>query len=246
MVTPNCPKCRRVIAAADVNPAADVAFCRACNLAHKLSELVCREELDSGIDLTRPPQGVWYQSNGVGTLVGATHRSVGGAVGALAISLFWNGIVSVFVLLALSSTLHLLHVPVPDWFPAPKMNGSGMGVGITIFLWLFLTPFIVIGLAMIGAFFSALGGRTEVLIHSSEGVLFRGIGSIGWKKRFNPQAVKDVRIDERQWRDSDGDRQRKTDIVMELHDGKLIKLGSSLTAERRKFLAAALRKALSL
>lgn len=200
--------------------------------------------MDSGIDPNHPPAGAWYRNDGAGPVIGATHRSPGAAIGALAVALFWNGIVSVFVLLALASTLRHLGGPLPDWFLAPNMNGSPMSVGMTIFLWVFLTPFIAIGLVMIGAFLSALGGRTEVRMHNADGVVFTGIGALGWRRRFDASAVKDVRVDDRQWRDSDGDRRRKTCILIETRDGKQVRLGSLLTAERRKFVAGALRRVL--
>lgn len=244
MSAPKCSKCRRVIAAADVNVAKDVAYCRDCNLAHQLSELVHGSDLTENVDFHRPPAGAWHSSDGRGRIVGATHRSLGGALGLLAISLFWNGIVSVFVLLALASSLKHLHLTLPEWFPAPEMNGSAMGVGMTIFMWIFLTPFILVGLAMIGGFLSCLAGRTEVQVKGAEGVVYSGIGPLGYRRRFETTAIKDVRIDDRQWRDSDGDRQRKTVILIESRSGKLIKFGTMLTEERRKFVAAAVRRAL--
>jgi hypothetical protein len=97
---------------------------------------------------------------------------------------------------------------------------------------------------MIGAFLSALGGRTEVRINNTQGLIFTGIGALGYRRRFDASAVKDVRIEDRQWRDSDGDRQRKTCIVIETREGKQLKLGTMLTPERRKFVAGAVRKAL--
>jgi hypothetical protein len=54
----------------------------------------------------------------------------------------------------------------------------------------------------------------------------------------------DMRIDDRHWRDSDGDRRSKTCIVIETREGKLVKLGTMLTQERRKFVAGALRRSL--
>ena len=57
-----------------------------------------------------------------------------------------------------------------------------------------------------------------------------------------PSHVADVRIEDKQWRDSDGDRQQKTNIVIETKEGKLIRFGSMLSNERRRFLAAILRK----
>lgn len=244
MVTPTCPKCRRTIPSDDVNVANDVAYCRFCNLAHSLAALTHGAELDAYADLSQPPAGAWQRSDGMWRVIGATHRSLGMALGALAVAVFWNGIVSVFVLLALAATLRHLGVETPEWFPAPKMNGDSMSVGMTIFLWLFLTPFILIGGAMIAAFLSSLGGRTEVRVRSSEGVVFTGIGPLGWRRRFTPSAVKEVRLSDELWRDSDGDRRNKTHIVIELDGQKPIKFGSALTAERRKFVAAALRRAL--
>lgn len=244
MSAPICPKCNAIIPSDDINVGNDVAYCRTCNLAQKLSDLVHGSDLVTDLDVHRPPAGAWYSDDGRGTIIGATHRSLGTALGALAIALFWNGIVSIFVLLAIASTLSHLHFPLPDWFPAPKMNGGPMSVGMTIFLWIFLTPFILIGLAMIGAFLSGIGGRTEVTINRLQSSVFTGIGSLGYRRKFDPSTVKDVRVDEKQWRDSDGDRQRRTAIVVETKAGKRMKLGTMLTDERRKFVAGALRKAL--
>ncbi len=244
MVTPTCPKCRQLIASDDVNVTADVAFCRTCNLAARLSELVEGTGIDPNLDLGRPPRGAWQRASGLGTVIGATHRSLGGAIGMFLFAAFWNGIVSVFVVLAVASTLKLLGMATPDWMPNPRMNGSAMGVGVTIFLWLFLTPFIAVGLAVIAGFLSCLGGKTEVRIRDWKGEIFTGMGSLGWKRKFNTEAVKNVRIKERQWRDSDGDRRRSTHILSELLEGKPLKFGSSLTDERRQFVAAALRAAI--
>ena len=51
-------------------------------------------------------------------------------------------------------------------------------------------------------------------------------------------------MDNQKWRDSDGDRRSKSQIVIETEDGKSIKFGSSLKEERMKFVAAAMREAL--
>ena len=242
-MTPTCPRCNQVVANADVNVANDIAFCRTCNVAHKLSDLVHGLAL-SDVDLAHPPQGAWHSQMGMGTVIGATHRSIGMAIGALAISLFWNGITSVFVSLALSSTLKHIGVGTPDWFPDPKMNGGPMSVGMTIFLWLFLTPFILIGLAMIGAFLSSLGGRTEIRIGPTEGVIFNGIGSFGRRKRFNTETVRDVRIQNEEWRGRHGRRNQKKSILIETQDGKQHKFGSMLREDRMNFVASALRQTL--
>lgn len=244
MTTPTCSKCQRTIPSEDVNVAQDVAYCRPCNLSYPLSALTRGLGIDAKVDLHRPPAGCWYRDNQSGTVIGATHRSVGMALPTLLFGLFWNGIVSVFVLLAVAGTLKHLDVAVPAWFPAPQMNGSDMSVGMTIFLWIFLTPFIAIGLGLVGAFLACIAGRTEVRIHNKEAAVFVGLGAMGFCRRFTPAAVRDVRIEDKQWRDSDGDRQRKASILIETRTGKQIKFGSMLTEERRHFVAGALRQAL--
>ncbi len=245
MVTPVCSKCKRAIPAEDVNVASDIAFCRPCNLSHRLSELTLGLALDASVDVNNPPAGAWFRNDGTEAVIGATHRSLGGALGLLFFALFWNGIVSVFVVLVVASTLRHLGISVPGWFPAPNMHDNSMSVGMTVFLWLFLTPFIAIGLAMIAAFLSCIGGRTEVRIQNENATVFSGIGSIGRRRRFEVSQVKTVRIDDHHWRDSDGDRRSKTNIVIETHAGKPIKFGSMLSAERRKFVASAARARLT-
>src|SRR5690349_8668976 len=133
LAAPICGKCQQAIAPADINVGTDIAYCRNCNMAHRLSVLVRSLNLDGAFTPERPLAGTWYRSSPLGTVIGASHRSVGAAVGLLFISLFWNGILSVFVALALSATLTNLGLPVPAWFPGPKMNGGPMGWGITIF-----------------------------------------------------------------------------------------------------------------
>lgn len=240
MPTPTCPKCRRVIPSDDINVAKDVAFCRECNISYQLSELTYGSADDVDVDLNNPPNGAWYKANGAGTVIGATNRSVGAAFVLLFFAVFWNGIVSMFVCFATASTLHLLHIPLPDWFPVPKSNGSDMGVGVTIFLWLFLTPFICIGLLVAGMCLSSLFGRTEVRIDNTRGTIFAGIGALGWKRQFDASQVRDVRIS--QTRNNQG---RDTfAILIETREGKQFKLGSLLTNERRQFVLGALRKTL--
>ena len=227
-----------------MNVANDVAYCRRCNLSHSFSALTRGSELEENIDFANPPAGAWQTNDGMGCVIGATHRSIGTAIGTLVFGVFWNGILSVFLCIALAGTLRNLGLPLPHWFPEPVMNGSPMSVGMTLFLWLFLTPFILVGLFMIGAFLSCIAGRTEVRINNPEGVVFTGIGTLGYRRRFVTSAVKEVRVDDRSWRDSDGGRQRKTVIVIETREGKQLKFGSMMTDERRKFVAGALRRVL--
>lgn len=242
MKTPKCPRCGIIIPVEDMNVAKDVALCRSCNLVSALSSLVSGSALEPDVDLQQPPPGCWHRSTGFGSVVGATHRALGTALGLLAVALFWNGIVSVFVVVAISSTLHLLHVPVPDWFPVPKMNGQIMSVGMTIFIWIFLSPFIMIGLVMIAGLLSCVAGKTEIRVEGGEVAIATGIGPIAWNQRFMASDLKGIRIKDRSSRGSDVNSHTNMQIVAELQSGRLIKFGSALREDRLRFLAAAARK----
>ena len=240
MPTPVCTKCRRTIPSDDINVANDVAYCRDCNISYRLSELTFDSDLNASLDLNHPPKGAWFVNDGRGAVIGATNRSIGAAFGLLIFALFWNGIVSIFVLAALSGTLHVLHVHQPDWFPAPKMNGGDMAAGMVMFLWLFLTPFIAIGLAMAAACLNCLFGHTEVRVAGMQGSVLTGIGPLGWRRRFDASQVKEVRLLET----ISSKGQNNTNLLIETREGKQVKLGSLLTSERRQFFLGALRKTL--
>ena len=240
-VTPVCPRCKQVIPSEDVNVANDVAFCRRCDLSHRLSALTSGAVVDEDVDTLRPPAGAWFHQDGAGVQMGATHRSLGQAVGLLFITLFWNGIISVFVSLAAVSTLHHLGVTPPHWFHQAK--GGLLPIPMTIFLWIFLLPFIGIGLLLLGAFLSSLGGKTELRIARGECEIFTGIGPLGSRKRISVSEVKDVRMEENNTIRTQGSARRNFRIVVET-GSKPIYFGTMLTDARRRFLAGAAKKEL--
>jgi len=242
-VTPTCPHCKGAIPSQDINVANNVAFCRHCSLSHRLSDLTSGATVDEDIDTSRPPDGTWFQRNGAGTLIGATNRSLSRAFGLLFFSLFCNGVISVFVLLALGSTLKHLGLSIPHWFPSPNTNGKLMPLGMTLILWIFLTPFIAVGLAMLGAFLSSLMGRIELRVQGNQCVLFTGIGSLGRRQRFSTSDVKDVRIEDKRWVDRNGRSRQSAQIVIDTKD-KPLSFGSMLTNERRRFVAGCVNKEL--
>lgn len=244
-VTPTCTRCKRVIPSEDINVAQDIAYCRACNVTYQLSSLAMGAEVAVSADTTNPPGGAWYRNQGVETVIGATHRSLGTAFGALLAALFWNGIVSVFVVFALAGTLQHLGVSLPAWLPVPKSAGRPSPLGLVLFLWVFLLPFIAIGLAMVATVLSSLGGRTEVSIGAGEMAIFTGIGPLGKRRRFPISDIQAVRFDVRQWRDRNGSHERAC-IVIDMRSGKPFRFGSMMSEERRRFVAAATRKALGI
>ena len=240
MVIPTCFKCGQVITSDNINVANDVAYCRDCNLSYRLSELTCDEVSTAVFDLDHPPNGAWFAIDRDATVIGATNRNPANAAGFLFFALFWNGILSIFILFAAAASLQHVGIPLPVWFPAPKMDGGDMTIGMTIFLWVFLTPFILIGLFVAGAALSSIFGRTEVRITEAEATVFTGIGTLGWRRRFDPSQIKGIRTH----RKHNGEGNDTLTILAETREGKEIKFGSLLSNERRQFVLAALRKKL--
>lgn len=230
-----CPLCHRVIPGDDYNVAKDLAFCRACNESFSFADLMQGAELEAGLNLKQPPRGAWYRSDAMETVIGASLHSIPLALGSLAIALFWNGITSVFVCIAFSGTMRLAHIPLPEWFFSPKMNGHLMSLGEVLFLWLFLTPFILIGLAMISAVFLRICGKTELRVARDAGSIYTGLGPLGWSRKFDPRQVEAVRLVASRSNDS----ATRESIEISFRNRSPMKFGSMLFGERRKFVAGA-------
>jgi hypothetical protein len=195
--------------------------------------------VDLGAD---PPPGCAVLTDGPDTVLTASTRSLGNALGAFAVGLFWNGIVSVFILTAAASTLRHTVGSVPEWFPAPTdgKNDDFMPLGMTIFLWIFLLPFIAIGTLMVGAMLMSLFGRVEVYLRASDGVIFTGCGPFGWRRRFDLAAVRAVSVGKTKWKEND-----ETKPLIVIACDRDVRFGSMLPDVRRAWLIAVLKKVLT-
>lgn len=242
-VSPICPRCKGVIPSEDINVAKDIAYCRNCNLSQSLSALTSGAVVDEDVNLSQPPAGAWFRHDPDVMAVGATNRSLSGAFGMLIFTLFWNGIVGFFVLVAVAETMRHLGISMPSWFPPFMAKSNNSPVGLIVFLWLFLTPFITVGLITFGVFLNCVGGRGEVRVQNGRGVLFTGIGPLGSRKQFEASDVRDVRLEDRSWFDSQGHPCRKAQIIIET-GSQSIQFGSMFSDERRRFVAGVLKKEL--
>ncbi len=251
MQTPTCPKCGNAIAPADINVGSDVAFCRACNYSTSLSALTRDLAHDPNVDLGSPPPGAWYRDNGTEKVIGATGRSLKSAIGMFFVAIIWDGVVSMFALFVLVATLKNLNRPIPAWIPdAVARTGGDISGLMSSCMWLFLTPFLLIGVAMPFAVLMYLFGHAEVTITDTRGHVYRGIGLFGRKTYFNPADVRAVRIAERRMHGSmrhrhDRDTYTKY-IAIEMADADPISFGDFLTEKRMNFIVSALNAALNL
>lgn len=229
-----CPACGESIAAEQINIAEGVAFCPACGQLSRLSDVVSTTRPDVEL-LDQPPPGCRLSAWGQEIHVLATLRSAGALMGAICVALFWNGIVSVFVLIALAGLYVNLVGPLPAWFPAPPMDAP-MPLGMTLFLCVFLIPFLVVGGSLLGVVLLCAAGKVEVRIGEREAQVRTGIGLLVWRRRFDPTQVRRVDIGATSW-ETNG---RPGQIVV-IEAERPVKFGSLLTDPRRQWVRAILR-----
>ena len=215
-VMPVCSQCQSTIPAEDVNVASDVAFCRPCNRATRLSDLVSSSVPLMEFDPTNPPHGTWARGGPDNIELFASHHEPVVLAFVVVPCVFWDIFISAFLIPLISAPLN----------PA------------TLIIWLCFIPFILNALLWHYRVLNCLFGRTTLRIGHSDGELFTGIGPFGWTQRFNALEVSDVRCEDPTTRDSDGDAHRSTHGVLVFKDGKEMMFGSNCPTERLQFLVA--------
>ena len=235
-LSPRCPSCDHLISTEQINIEEGFAVCSYCHKLYRLNDLNF-SNVSSKEALEDPPSGCCYERQGQSVMLKASTRSLTGFFGMLAISLFWNGIVSIFVLFAISGLYHNLIGPVPEWFPAPEMNDDEMGLGSTLFLCAFLTPFVLIGTTMVITMFTYLYGHVEVYIDKYQSYAASCIWFLKWKRRFNLDEVTAVRIGKSFWQSND-----QHVPLLEIVCDRNVQFGSNLSEKRRDWLYMALRQ----
>lgn len=236
-----CPACGEPIAMADINVQEGVGLCRSCGKLSRLKEIV--EQGDAAVPVAdlSPPSGCSCDEQPGGVVIVARHRDTAMTLGTLFICLFWNGIVSVFVLIAAAGVYTHLFGPLPGWFPVPReSNGNNLGPGsswgTTLFLCIFLLPFVACGILFFVAFATSLLGRVEVFLRDQEGRVSIRVGPLSWRRKFDVARVTGVGLGKSGYQANNQCRP-----VIELQAGRTLKFGSLLPADRRGWMIAVLR-----
>ena len=237
-----CPECDIPLLSDSINIQQGVALCPDCGTLSQLSALVFSDRSVQDI-ITKPPAGCAVVAQGHGAVVSASLQSTSRFLGAIVFALFWNGIVSIFVLLAAAGVYANLVGPIPDWFPVPgavdgipQMNDGPMGPGETLFLCLFLIPFVTIGAAMAGVAIMSLVGRVEVVLDEFDSFVATGVGFVKWKRSFDASQVRQIACGKTSWQ-TDGEHKQ----LVELTADRTLRFGSMLPAERMEWLRVVLR-----
>ena len=234
MIKNFCPACGEQLTSESINLAEGVALCPSCGGLSRLSEVVDQDQPVSEI-LNETPKGCSVSESGENIVVQASLRSAGGFFGSLFVALFWNGIVSVFVLIALSGLYTNFIGPLPYWFPAPN-NEETMPLGMTLFLCVFLLPFVGVGAGMVSAMLLNLSGKIKVIIGDNDASVGTGVGFLTWRRKFDPTRVRRVSGGTTSWQTNGKSRET---IVIEAD--RTVKFGSLLRDDRREWLQAVLR-----
>lgn len=218
-----CPRCGQRVAAEDINMAKDLALCRVCNEAFAVSDAVGVAEFGD-VDFSDPPRGIQISDLGNRLTLTSTARS-GIAWFFVVFALFWNSIVSVFLAVGIAGA-----IKGEDSFDGPFPG----------FIFVFLIPFVLVGVGMAGAALFTLCGAVRVTLDRDVLTVFTGVAGIGRTKTADWREVTAVRIVD------SGARQNDTPMMAVEVDGPSpIRFGTLLSEERRNFLAATLHRMLA-
>ena len=163
-----CPNCRETVPPDQVNMANDLAFCPRCNEGFKVSEGVDMDSFDESV-MYNPPKGTWYREGIQGHVIGATTRSAA-AFFLVPFMCVWSGI-----------SLGGIY--------GSQIASGKFNLGIS----LFGIPFLLGSIFFWAITLMTLCGKVEVKIGPSESTVFTGVGSLGWRRRFNWYEVKTIR-----------------------------------------------------
>ncbi len=170
-----CPDCRKEIPREDFNVATDVAYCSACEKNFPYHELIQQAQEAQTLLHGCPPGMREIDTPREKILRYKKFRMV--SLLFVFFALFWNGIVSVFVVGLLSGTA--------------EVQGD---VKLLPYL---LIPFILVGIGMFGAALYLMFGRQEIRISGGTCAFWRGISGLGFARRFKLADVQDLSVEER-------------------------------------------------
>lgn len=206
----NCPKCGQAILAADINIQTDLALCRSCQHVSRPSELA--DETFQTDVLNHPPKGAWFRDTMNETVIGATTRSPI-AFFLVPFMCVWSG------------------------GSIGGIYGTQIAKGqFNPLLSLFGIPFLLGSLLFWSIALMAIWGKVEVRLRGRQGVIFAGVGPIGWKRPIDLNTV--TSITESPWAVNYPSSQNGGIL---LDGAKRLRFASNVSEARRYFILNALK-----
>ena len=237
-----CPFCDNEVSSDDINISEGVALCGNCGNLCQLSQLNFTGSTTEEI-IDNPPKGCQIKSDNDSIEIKVSLFSFTKFMGSLFVTLFWNGILSVFLSLAAAAIYYNLYGPVPAWFPAPGlengkpiMNDSVMGVGMTIFLCVFLIPFVIVGFCIFVNTLLRLFGTTKIVLTKNYSYVSTGISIFVLKRTFDPKNVKSIKSPLSKF-----NQENQRNHVIEIVSSKSTKFGLLLSEKQQDWVIALLK-----
>jgi hypothetical protein len=208
-----CPVCKFEIPEKLIDFSSESAICPHCQKDFDCSNWIEQEVVTSG-NLQQPPSGAWFAKTDRGFKVGVSTRSYKWLV-FIPIAGFWSG-------LMLFLTWGVSHIPDRETL---------------IILLLFLTPLYLLGLFLWSCALMSICGKVEVIVDGDSGTISKGIGAMSWKRRFDWDQIKKIRISK--YYHTRGHMMPEQQITLE--GEKVFALARAVRAERLRFMLIALR-----
>lgn len=205
-----CPKCGQAILTEDINIQTDLALCRSCQQVSRPSELA--DDDFNTAALTDPPKGAWFRQTMNETVIGATTRSPV-AFFLVPFMCIWSG--------ASIGGIYGTQIMKGQFNPLLSLLGI---------------PFLMGSLLFWSVALMAICGKVEVRLRGRQGVIFTGVGALGWKR---PIDLNDVNsITESPWAVNYPGNHRGGILL----DGrKRLRFASNVSEARRIFILNALK-----
>lgn len=204
----NCQKCSRRIDSDQINVQKDTAYCDRCGKLFALSSLL-HSSVNSDFDINEKVRGTLFTTRGGDWVVEASHRSLM-ALFFVPFTLVWSGgsLGGIYGSQLLSGQFNL--------------EQSLFGI-----------PFLIGSVVLIALCLMSLFGRTVVSSERGKGLVFMGVGPLGWYRRFDWADISRV---------EEVIRHQNSHLVLE--GKKRLGFGWGLTSGKRYFVANAIRSRL--
>jgi len=197
----SCTKCKKVINNSNINVSKDTAYCPTCENLTSLSSLL-ESSTSKSFESSKPVSGVTVDDKGYSWTVIASNRSL----------------------------MALFLVP----FTIVWAGGSLSGIYGTQFVngefdleqSLFGLPFLIGSIVLFSTTLMSIFGRTVISYDNGKALVFIGIGSLGWYRRFNWDAIDKV---------VEVNSSRHKHISLE--GGKRLNLGWGLSSKKLYFVS---------
>lgn len=160
----SCTKCHRTIEATNINVAKDTAYCTNCENLTQLSSLL-ESTPSKNFEANSPVSGTGLDDHGFNWAVSGSHRSWM-ALFLVPFTLVWAG--------GSLSGIYGSQLISGEFDPGKSLFGL---------------PFLMGSIVLITVSLMSVFGRTIVSVENGKALIFIGIGSVGWYRRFDWRAI---------------------------------------------------------